>query len=358
MADIVSSASLPATLAATLLRSTQQRENLINSTLFMGSPLLKILRDNGRLAQLKSPSIRVDLTQAPVTTWFENVAADGSITSSLAADYRNNLLFRTFSPAMLNISMAIDARDSKMLTGEAAIIDYLSEITAQHANAIRVGFAGLLLSGKTATAGTAPNISGLSTQLPVVAHVSSAKTVHPSDHGGLFEAESTLLVPKRLVGQTITSATIEGLIRTMALGLSVEGRVMPSVALSTVSAYLDLQAALTGRWAPTSIEDVNAGIMSTMYNGIKIIAEGGLDQVTIKSAIADADTLFFLSPEALTLYTGDGASSSSEPGAMFRDSGNVITSATSVNHAVQSRFFGQFVVSNPRLCGVLTTSSS
>ena len=358
MADIVSSASLPSTLAATLIRSSQQRMDLINKTLYLGSPLMKILVDGGCLKQLTSDAIRVDLSQAAVTTWFETVAADGAVTSSLAADYRNNLMFRTFSPAMLNNSKAILARDLALRTGENAIIDYIAEIALQQAHSIKTGFNGLLLSGATATAGTAPNISGLKTQLPVVAHVSSAKTVATVDHGGLFEAESTLLVPKRLVGQTITSATIMGLIRQMTLGLTGDGKVKPTVALSTVSAFLDLAAAMDGKHQIVDMSDINAGIESIRIGGVKIIAEGGLDEVTIKSAIADADSLFFLSPEAIALFTATGASGSADPGALFTDSGNVITSATSVNHALQTRMFGQFVVMNPRSCGLLTTSSS
>ena len=358
MADSVGTAGLPSVISTLLLRTSSQRMDLINKTLFLGSPLMRELAKGGAMKKLMSDTIRIDGTKAAVTTWVEDVVAAGTVTDSLAADFRSNLLIRHYVPAMVNSSMALHARELMLNTGEASIIDYLAEVSGQQARAIAAKVNGMVLSGYTATAGTAPSVAGLKTQIPFAAHVSSAKTVAATDHGGLFEADSTLLVPKRLVGQTITSATIIGLIRQMALGLTGDGRVKPTFGLSTQSAFLDLAAAMDGKFQIQNMKNIDAGIESIRIGSVDIICEGALDDVTIKSAVGDADTIYFLSPEAVNFFTASGASSGFDAGSLFKDSGNVITSATSVNHAVQARMFGQLVVVEPRSVGLLSTASS
>jgi hypothetical protein len=360
MSDVIATGGLPSVIGTLLLRSQSARAGVINSTVFKGSPLLSILAQAGAIKPLESSmSIAVKDPGAAVTTYFETVNAAGTVTSSLSADLSANLLMRHYMPAFLNSSLMIDARKLQLIKGQNAIIDYLTEVTMQHANTNAVGFNGLVLSGFTATAGTANNISGLATQLPVVARVSSAPTVHASDHGGIYEAAAARLAPKRLVNQTITSATVVGLIRQMAASLKASGvDSTQKFALATQSGFLDLAAAMDGKFSPTQLRILDLGFEGISIGQTAIIMEGGLDEITIKGAVADADTFFFIDGDAVKLYSASGASIAPDANVLFTDSGDRVISDTNVNNAIRSQFFGQLVVEKPMKCGVLTTSST
>ena len=361
MSDVISTSALPSALSTLLLRSTQLRASIINKTVFKGSPLLAELGRAGAILPLPSvDSIAIRDPLAAITTYVESVPAAGTITSSLSADLSSNLSFRTYVPAFVNSSLMLDARKLALINGQNALIRYLDEVTLQFANSNAIALNGKVLSGFTATAGTANSISGLATQLAVVARVSSAPTVHVTDIGGIYEAANARLAPKRLVSQTITSATIVGLIRQMQLSLSASDRVNADskFALSTQSAFLDLAAAMDGKFSPVSIVDLDLGLESISIGKTRIICEGGLDEVTLKGSVADADTLYFIDGGAVKLFSASGASISPDAGMLFTETGDKVISDTNVNHAIRQQFFGQLVVTEPMRCGILTTGSS